>query len=345
MPLKRQNQCDNSAKPSGQPARRKQRAHSLNNDPEKKERTESLAQTLTFRAGRGNRDKQFSLLYVSEADEIRTFLLISGKDFAKEVKKDPSVTLEAFDNKAVTINTVIDLTQVSPASAGLYGGAADAKPSIGGMLAAAYEINQAVLQSRVEVGARGILVHCRSGLERSISSTLFYLMGHQDYPFKDAAQLLYDALEAGRGTRKVKKHNPAYGNDHHRTVQSLFEDVEVLSQGKKVRRAIEEANSLVTRKTTSENTVSVTSVQLPERSEALESLISNLKPAASTPSQGPRRSRRIRKQNMLTVAARAGRGQDYKQQEVEKTNEAEKIVKTATSSSSSDSVAVKPSRP
>ena len=173
------------------PPKQKPRAHSLEGDTEKKERTESLTQTLIFRARAGNHNEQFSLLYVPEAEESRTFLFISNHAFAKAIKMKPSVTLEGFDDKVVTINTMIDLTQVSPATAGLYGGAGDAKPSIAGMLAAAYEINQAILQSREEVGATGVLVHCRSGLERSISSTLFYLMGYHEYPLENAAQLLF----------------------------------------------------------------------------------------------------------------------------------------------------------
>ena len=255
---------------------------------------------------------------------------------------NPSVTLERFGDKVVTINTVIDLTQVSPATAGLYGGAGDAKPSIAGLLAAAYEINQAVLQSREEVGATGVLVHCRSGFERSISSTLFYLMGYHDYSFKDAAQLLFDALKHGRPENRITKYNPAHGNDHHRTVHSLFDGVETLNQGKKVRSAIEKANSLVTRERILENSISVTTMLSPKRTPDLNTLISKLKPVISTSSSGPRRSTRNRRANMLSVAASAGRGQDYKQQEVEKTNEAEEAVKTTTSSSSSESDSVKP---
>ena len=64
------------------PPKQKPRAHSLVGDAEKKERTESFAQTLTFIDGLGNHDEQFSLLYVSEAEEPRTFLFISNHAFA-----------------------------------------------------------------------------------------------------------------------------------------------------------------------------------------------------------------------------------------------------------------------
>ena len=324
------------------PPKQKPRAHSLEGDAEKKERTESLAQTLEFDYRVGNDNKQFSLLYVPEVENTRTFLFISNHAFARSVKKDSSVTLKAFDDKAVTINSVIDLTKVSPASAGFYGGAGDAKPSIVGMLAAAYEINQAVLQSRKEVGATGVLVHCESGLERSVSSTLFYLTGYHEYSFEEAAQLLFDALNSGRSEERAKKHNPAHGNNHHQTVQSLFEGVETVNRGEKVRCAIESANSLVTRERILENSISVTTVLSPKRTQDLNTLISKLKPVVSTSSSGLRRSTRSRRTSMLTVAASADRGQDYKKQEVEKTNEAEEAMKTTASSSSSESDSVKP---
>ena len=325
------------------PPKQKPRIDSPDDGKVKKEPVESLTQTLKFEFETGNDDEQFSLLYVSEAEEPRTFLFISNHAFARAIKMNPSITLEGFDDKVVTVNTVIDLTQVPPATAGLYGGVGDAKPSIAGMLAAAYEINQAILQNRVKDSATAVLVHCRSGFERSVSSTLFYLMGYQEYPFEKAARLLFDALKSGRNEERVTNHNPAKGNHHHQTIQSLFDGVETVNQGKKVRGAIEKANSLVAKETTSEKSIAVTTIKSPAPTEELTVLIADLKSVMSTSSSGARRSGRIRTQNMLTVAAEVDREQNYKQQDVDKKNEAEEIVKTTPSSSSSDSVAVRPS--
>ena len=92
------------------PSKQKSRINSPDDGTVKKEYVENLSQTLKFESETGNDDEQFSLLYVSEAEEPRTFLFISNHAFARAIKMNPSVTHERFDDKVVTINTVIDLS-------------------------------------------------------------------------------------------------------------------------------------------------------------------------------------------------------------------------------------------
>ena len=152
-------------------------------------------------------------------------------------------------------------------------------------------------------------------------------------------------MNLGRPENRVTKHNPAHGNDHHRTVQLLFAVIETMNQVEKLRGAIEKANILVARETTSEKSILVTTIKPPAPTEELTALIADLKPVMSTSSSGLRRSGRIRTKNMLTVADGVGRRRNYKQQDVDKKNEAEEIVKTTASSSSSKSASVRPSGP
>ena len=172
---------------------------------------------LKFEAQQGDiEDQRFAHL---STEDSTLHLFISGKKFSKSVKESSQINLD--NSGAIKIVKVINVTAV-----GTIG--SDLDKNLIGIFSGAHTLDNIINAQLKEDKPASVLVHCKEGYERSVSTVLFYLLGYQNYSYKDAAKVLNEALQQGRGLSKQHVYTQAknQGSPHNKKIAEIFGDIE-----------------------------------------------------------------------------------------------------------------------
>ena len=177
-------------------------------------------QSVIFKEGKGTGNQLYACLYTPKNEGAKIHLFISGEAFAKEVAQDTTVRL--CNKSVVTIESVLNVTDVPTAGT-------EKNKSIISLLTSAHILHRIISQAEKENKADvSVLVHCKEGYERSVSSVLFYLMGYQGYGFEEGVDMLTESLKQGRGVLKKATYtqSPTSKSSHHQSIANIFQTVQ-----------------------------------------------------------------------------------------------------------------------